>query len=46
MRGGLRGNRLPGVNRIRSRAVRGIDQDTKLNKALWNLSERMAELKA
>lgn len=45
MRGGLRGNRLPGVNRIRSRAVKGIDQDTKLNKALWTLAERMAELK-
>jgi hypothetical protein len=46
MRGGLRGNRLPGVNRIRSRAVRGIDQDTKLNKALWTLAEKMAELKS
>lgn len=46
MRGGLRGNRLPGVNRIRSRAVRGIDQDTKLNKALWTLAEEMARIKA
>jgi hypothetical protein len=46
MRGGLRGNRIPGVNRQRSRAVKGIDQDTKLNKALWTLAEKMADLKA
>ena len=29
----------------RSRAVGGVDQDVKLNKALWSLSEKMAELK-
>ena len=28
-----------------TREVRGIDQDVKLNKALWHLSERMAALK-
>lgn len=27
------------------RALKGIDQDVKLNKALWTLSEKMAELK-
>lgn len=32
--------------RVKSRAVSGIDQDIKLNKALWLLGERMAELKA
>lgn len=31
--------------RFTSRAVTGIDQDVKLNKALWTLAERMAELK-
>ncbi|EFO28617.1 protein YfjQ [Roseibium sp. TrichSKD4] len=31
--------------RGRTRAVKGIDQDIKLNKALWVLSEKMAELK-
>ena len=46
IRGGLRGNRLPGVNRIRSRAVRGIDQDVKLNKALWTLSEELSKIKS
>ena len=33
------------LRRSRSRAVKGIDQDVKLNKALWTLSEKMAELK-
>ncbi len=31
--------------RTKSRAVTGIDQDIKLNKALWLLGARMAELK-
>lgn len=31
--------------RVSTRAVNGIDQDIKLNKALWMLGERMAELK-
>lgn len=30
---------------VRSRAVKGIDGDVKLNRALWTLAERMAELK-
>lgn len=30
---------------IRTREVKGIDQDVKLNRALWALAERMAELK-
>jgi len=30
---------------VTSREVRGIDQDVRLNRALWQLAERMAELK-
>lgn len=47
-RGGLRAAFRDEHGRIRrtcSRAVKGIDQDVKLNKALWMLSEKMAELK-
>jgi len=32
--------------RTRTRAVQGIDQNIKLNRALWRLSEEMAKLKA
>ena len=32
--------------RTTTREVRGIDADVKINKALWMLSERMAEIKA
>jgi hypothetical protein len=32
--------------RVTTRAVNGIDQDLKLNKALWTLAERMAQIKA
>ena len=50
MRGGLwaRAPRQPGqqVGRvITTREVRNIDQDVKLNRALWMLAQRMAELK-
>lgn len=31
--------------RVKSRAVNDIDQDIKLNKALWTLSQKIAELK-
>jgi len=31
--------------RVSTREVKGIDQDVKLNRALWQLAERMAELK-
>jgi hypothetical protein len=34
------------ARRATTRQVTGIDQDVKLNKALWVLAERMAELKA
>jgi hypothetical protein len=31
--------------RVTARAINGIDQDIKLNKALWTLAERMAAIK-
>ena len=49
IRGGLTamGRDANGRRRLtRTREVRAIDQDVKLNKALWHLSERMAALKA
>lgn len=51
VKGGLRGRRAPQPGewrgrRVSSRAVNGIDQDVKLNRALWQLAEKMAELKA
>jgi len=48
LRGGLKGwRREQGrpTARVSSRAVNGIDQGTALNRALWTLAERMAELK-
>ena len=33
------------TKRIRTRAIKSIDQDTMLNRALWSLSEKMLELK-
>ena len=49
IRGGLRGVVLDELGRrvcrVSTRAVNGIDQDIKLNKALWLLAEKMAELK-
>lgn len=48
IRGGLRGvGRDANGHRRRTttRAVNGIDQDVKLNKALWTLTEKMAALK-
>lgn len=52
VRGGIRGyaHRQPGeigpaVRRVRSREVKGIDQNVRLNRELWTLAEKMAELK-
>ena len=49
IKGGLSA-RNPGTARSRgrmvtTREVKGIDQDVRLNRALWQLAERMAELK-
>ncbi len=54
IRGGLRGWTTPTdangerrqQRRVRTRAVEGIDQATALNRALFTLAERMAQLKA
>ena len=48
IRGGLtaRGDRDTNFRRVTTREVKGIDQDVKLNRALWTLTQRMAELKA
>jgi hypothetical protein len=47
IKGGLRGRtRDTRGRRITTRGVNGIDQDVRLNRALWTLAERMAELKA
>lgn len=48
IRGGLRGRTRDANNRMRrvtTRAVNGIDQDVRLNKALWILAERLDEMK-
>jgi len=48
IRGGLRGVQIDANNRRRrmtTRAVNGIDQDVKLNRALWTLAAEMAKLK-
>lgn len=49
IRGGLRGRSVnPETHEVRrtsTREIKNIDQDIKLNKALWLLGERMAELK-
>lgn len=45
---GARAERRAGERRgrmVTTRQVNGIDQDVKLNRALWQLAERMAELK-
>ena len=49
IKGGLRGqghDDLGRPRRVKSRAVNGIDQDIKLNKALWVLGEKLAQMKA
>lgn len=48
IRGGLHGVATDANNRRRNmttRAIKGIDQDVKLNRALWTLAARMGELK-
>ena len=45
LKGGLRG--VSATNRrTRTRAVKSVSEDTRLNKALWALTEKMAEIKA
>jgi len=42
--GGVRGRNPESRRRVRTRAVEGISENTRLNKALWTLAERMREL--
>ncbi len=44
LKGGLRGRATTG-RRLKTRPVKAIDRDVKLNQALWTLTEKMAELK-
>lgn len=44
LRGGLRGRSSNG-RRVRTRAVTSVGDDVRLNKALWRLADRFAELK-
>jgi hypothetical protein len=45
VRGGLHGRAANG-RAVKTREVRGIDQNIKLNRALWVLAEEMRRLKA
>lgn len=48
IRGGLQGVQIDANNRRRrmtTRPINGIDQDVKLNRALWTLASKMAEIK-
>lgn len=45
IRGGVTGQNAKGERR-RLRGVKSVDGDTKLNRALWKISERMADLKS
>lgn len=49
LRGGLHGRRIDANGRRRNvttRNVNGIDQNVSLNRALWTLAQKMAEIKA
>ena len=45
MKGGLDGRSARTGRRVRTRGIRGIQEDLRLNRALWVLAERIAELK-
>lgn len=44
--GGIRGRNPETLRRVRTRAVNGISENTRLNKALWTLTEEMRKLAA
>lgn len=44
LRGGLRGRSANG-KRVRTREVKSITEDTRINKALWHLTEEMRKIK-
>lgn len=45
MKGGVRGRGTTG-QRMHTRAIKSVNEDLRLNKALWTLAEQMAKLKA
>ena len=48
IKGGIRGYRLNKygyTTRTKTREVKAIDQNVKLNRALWTLTEKMMEMK-
>ncbi len=45
-KGGLHAYKPGATRRTGTRAVNGIDQDVRLNRALWTLAEKMAEIRA
>ncbi len=45
IKGGLRARAQGATRRTGMREVKGIDQDVRLNRALWTLGERMAEIR-
>jgi len=48
MKGSIRGLKKDGSGKVRSvttRKIKSIDRDVRLNKALWNLTEKLKELK-
>ncbi len=45
LKGGIRGRSRSG-RRMRTRAVNSVTEDVRLNRALWRLAERFAQLKA
>jgi hypothetical protein len=46
IKGGLTAWKPGSMQRTSTRMVKGIDQDVRLNRALWTLGERMAELRS
>ena len=46
IKGGLQARAVGAARRTGMREVKGIDQNVNLNKALWTLAEKMAELRA
>jgi hypothetical protein len=45
IKGGLSAYKSGAAQRTTTRTVKGIDQDVRLNRALWTLAEKMAEIK-
>ncbi len=45
IKGGLRARAVGAARRTGMREVKGIDQDVRLNRALWTLGERLAEVR-